>query len=249
MHSMTSASATELPAGTVHLWYTSVPQARIPLDQYLSILDEEERCRAARFHFDRDREPFILARASLRCLLARYTGADPAEIQFKQDRYGKLHIHHPVSSIRFNVTHSGDCIVHAIARGTDVGVDVEILRNSVELTSISSYFTAGEQAWLHAADAQTRDTRFFTLWTCKEAYIKALGRGLLKPLNSFEISLAERGEPKILSDSEDNAHLSSWRLLPFEPRRNVLGCVAVDVASTRVELRDYDSGVLLRHIV
>jgi 4'-phosphopantetheinyl transferase len=246
---MTSASAIELPVGTVHLWYTSAPHTRIPLDQHLSILDEEERCRAARFHFDRDRDLFILARASLRRLLARYTGADPAQIQFKQNPYGKLFIDHPVSSVRFNVAHSGDCIVHAIAQGTEVGVDVEVLRNSGELASISSYFASGEQAWLLAADAQARDTGFFTLWTCKEAYIKALGRGLSKPLNSFEVSLADGGKPRILSDSEDNAHLNSWRLMLFEPRRNVLGCVAVDVASTLVELRDYDSGVLLQRIV
>lgn len=90
---------------------------------------------------------------------------------------------------------------------------------------------------------------FFTLWTCKEAYVKALGRGLSKSLNSFEVSLADGGKPRILSDSEDNAHLNSWRLLLFEPRRNVLGCVAVDIASTLVELRDYDSGVLLQRIV
>ena len=246
---MTPAPAIELPVGTVHLWYTSTAQARISPGQYLSILDEEERCRAARFHFDRDRELFILARASLRCLLARYTGVDPAKIRFKQNTYGKLFIEHPVSSVRFNVAHSGDCIVHAIAQGMEVGVDIEILRNSGELASISSYFAAGEQACLLAADAQVRDIRFFTLWTCKEAYIKALGRGLSKPLDSFEICLAEGREPKISFDSEDNAHLNSWRLLLFEPRRNILGCVAVDIASTRVELLDYDSGALLRRIV
>lgn len=246
---MISAPAIELPAGAVHLWYTSATQTRIPPDQHLPILDEKERCRAARFHFDRDRELFILARASLRCLLARYTGVDPAQIRFKQNPYGKLFIEHPASSVRFNVAHSGDCIVHAIAQGTEVGVDIEILRNSAELTSISSYFAPGEQAWLLAAGAQAGDTRFFTLWTCKEAYIKALGQGLSKSLDSFEIGFAEGGEPKILSDSGNNAHPGSWRLLRFEPRRNVLGCVAVDVASTRVELRDYDSGALLRRIV
>ncbi len=130
----------ELPSGTVHLWYMSVTDTRILLDNHLSVLDEEEKYRANRFHFEPDRTRFILAHGSLRSLLARYTGSDPALIRFKQNRYGKPFLQHPHSPVQFNVTHSAGFIIHAVAHGTELGVDVELVRNSAGLASVASYF-------------------------------------------------------------------------------------------------------------
>lgn len=228
----------------------SVADTNISFDHHLAVLDEEELHRASRFHLDHDRVRFVLGRASLRCLLARYSDSDPALIQFKQNRYGKPFLQYPASPVQFNVTHSGNCIFHAIAHGTEVGVDAEVIRDSAGLASISSYFSAGEQDWLSATDSLAWNSAFFTLWVCKEAYIKALGRGLSKPLNSFEISLAmgkEGLEPRVLFDSDDAAP-GSWRLVIFEPGRNVLGCLAVNHTCKIVELREYGSGTLLRRI-
>ena len=248
----------ELPSETVHLWYMSVTDTRILLDNHLSVLDEEEKYRANRFHFERDRTRFILARGSLRSLLARYTGSDPALIRFKQNRYGKPFLQHPHSPVQFNITHSAGCIVHAIAHGTEVGVDVEFVRNSAGLASVASYFAAGEQAWLRAADPREQDVRFFTLWVCKEAYIKALGRGLSKSLDSFEISLGTRKgrkegmegiEPWILSDSENGAAPASWRLVLFKPAEDMLGCLAINSATQIVELREYGTEQIMHSLL
>jgi len=247
----------ELPSETVHLWYMSVTDTRILLDNHLSVLDEEEKYRANQFHFERDRTRFILARGSLRSLLARYTGSDPALIRFKQNRYGKPFLQHPHSPVQFNITHSAGCIVHAIAYGTELGVDVEFVRNSAGLASVASYFAPGEQAWLGAADAREHDVRFFTLWVCKEAYIKALGRGLSKSLDSFEISLetrkgrkegAEGIEPWILSDSENHAASASWRLMLFKPGEDILGCLAINSATQIVELREYGTEQIMHSL-
>ena len=247
----------ELPSETVHLWYMSVTDTRILLDNHLSVLDEEEKYRANQFHFERDRTRFILARGSLRSLLARYTGSDPALIRFKQNRYGKPFLQHPHSPVQFNITHSAGFIIHAIAHGTELGVDVEFVRNSAGLASVASYFAPGEQAWLRAVDPQERDVRFFTLWVCKEAYIKALGRGLSKSLDSFEISLetrkgrkegAEGMEPRILSDSENHGAPESWRLVLFKPGEDILGCLAINSATQIVELREYGTEQIMHSL-
>ena len=191
-------------------------------------------------------------------LLARYTGSDPALIRFKQNRYGKPFLQHPHSPVQFNVTHSGGCIVHAIAHGTEVGVDVELVRDSAGLASVASYFAAGEQAWLRAADPREQDVPFFTLWVCKEAYIKALGRGLSKSLDSFEISLGTRKgrkegmegiEPWILSDSENGAAPASWRLVLFKPAEDILGCLAINSATQIVELREYGTEQIMHSLL
>lgn len=242
MNNPASLRAIGLPERTVHLWRLSVAQTRISLDYHLSLLDEEEKFHAARFHFRQDREQSILARASLRSLMARYTGFAPDQIRFKKNQYGKPFLQYPDSPVQFNVTHSGDCIIHAITCGAEIGVDVEMVRDSGSLGSISSYFATGEQAWLDATAHEARDDAFFMLWTCKEAYIKALGRGLSKPLDSFEIGIVNN-EPKILLDSDDHAPADSWQLLLFKPEQNMVGCVAVNTSINAVEFRDYESGL------
>ena len=242
MSNPASTQAIGLPERTVHLWRLSVAQTRISFDYHLSLLDEEEKFHAARFHFREDREQSILARASLRSLMARYTGFAPERIRFKKNQYGKPFLQYPDSSVQFNVTHSGDCIIHAITCGAEIGVDVETVRDFSSLGSISSYFATGEQAWLDGMAHDARDDAFFMLWTCKEAYIKALGRGLSKPLDSFEIGIVNN-EPKILFDSDDHALADSWQLLLFKPKRNMVGCVAVNTSINAVEFRDYESGL------
>ena len=241
----------ELPVGTVHLWYMSVADTKVSFYHHLSVLDEEERHRANRFHLDQDRVRFVLGRASLRFLLARYTDSNPAHIRFRQNHYGKPFLQYPPGSLQFNMAHSGDSIFHAIVHGNEVGVDVEVIRDSVGLASISSYFATAEQDWLLARDSQEWNRAFFTLWVCKEAYIKALGRGLSKPLNSFAISVAmgkKGSESRIFFDSDDVAAPASWQLLIFELNRNALGCLAVNRACKIVELREYGSGTLLQRI-
>ena len=121
-------------------------------------------------------------------------------------------------------------------------MDVETVRDFSSLGSISSYFATGEQAWLDGMAHDARDDAFFMLWTCKEAYIKALGRGLSKPLDSFEIGIVNN-EPKILFDSDDHALTASWQLLLFKPERNMIGCVAVNTSINAVEFWDYESGL------
>jgi 4'-phosphopantetheinyl transferase len=242
MSNPASTQVIGLPERTVHLWRLSVAQTRISFDYHLSLLDEEEKFHAARFHFRQDREQSILARASLRLLMARYTGFAPERIRFKKNQYGKLFLQYPESPVQFNVTHSGDCIIHAITREAEIGVDVETVRDSGSLGSISSYFATGEQAWLDATAHEARDDAFFMLWTCKEAYIKALGQGLSKPLDSFEIGIVNN-EPKILFDSDAPALAASWQLLLFKPRPNMAGCVAVNTSINAVEFRDYESGL------
>lgn len=84
-------------------------------DYHLSLLDEEEKLHAARFHFRQDREQSILARASLRSLMARYTGFAPERIRFRKNQYDKLFLQYPDSSVQFNVTHSGDYIMKPLS--------------------------------------------------------------------------------------------------------------------------------------
>jgi len=97
--------------------------------------------------------------------------------------------------VEFNLSHAGDFTLIAIAQECRVGVDVERIRSGISSHVIAQqYFSASEFAELQSFPLKQRETAFFTCWTRKEAYIKALGEGLSIPLDSFDVSL-EPGKP------------------------------------------------------
>ncbi len=102
-----------------------------------SRLSSDELARAARFHFERDRTRFSVARAALREILAHYLGTSPAEIAFVYGDHGKPALAPPYGDLRFNLSHSHDLALCAVARGSEVGVDVERIRELDDLEGMA----------------------------------------------------------------------------------------------------------------
>jgi 4'-phosphopantetheinyl transferase len=139
------------------------------------LLADTERTRANRYHFADDRRRSIVARAATRRLLGRYLNADPRELVFIEEEHGKPALQH--REIEFNASHSGDLVALAFAKGTPVGIDVERRRRLNDCLALARrYFSAEELAFVNtAADAVDA---FFTVWTAKEAIVKASGAGI-----------------------------------------------------------------------
>lgn len=189
-----------LTPGEVHLWWASldVPEATAAaLDKVLST-DEHER--AMRFVFPRDRRRFVVARATLRRVLARYLAREPAEIRFAYGSRGKPRLR-PASAVRvveFNVAHSNALVVCAVSCNQRVGVDLEQLRPMHDLPQVAAVaFSRSEQKKLFGLAPEQQLLGFFNCWTRKEAYVKARGDGLFLDLDAFDVSLAP-GEPAAL---------------------------------------------------
>jgi hypothetical protein len=106
---------------------------RVHDPKFSGILSDDERSRADKFYFNRDRRRFIVARAGLRIILGRYLGIEPEQLRFHYNRYGKpsLSGHSGEDELRFNVSHSRDLALHAITREGNVGIDVEHLRENL----------------------------------------------------------------------------------------------------------------------
>src|SRR5207237_1874899 len=117
----------------------------------------------------------------LRKTLAEYLSVRPHDLSFTYGPFGKPALPPRLDGTRleFNLSHSGDMAVLAISRGPAVGVDVEQVIRVSELDSIASrFFSASEKAALNAVPAHARDSAFYSCWTRKEAFLKALGDGL-----------------------------------------------------------------------
>ncbi|WHZ11419.1 MAG: 4'-phosphopantetheinyl transferase [Burkholderiaceae bacterium] len=144
-----------------------------PQDQ-LDWLSEDERARASRFVLERDRRRYLAAHVALRKVLATQLGSDPARLAFETGPFGKPRLRG--SRLRFSLSHSEDLAAIAVTQDTEVGVDVEMLRE-VDRTLAVQVCTADEQRQIDAEPAH-HARAFLTCWTRKEACLKALGWGL-----------------------------------------------------------------------
>jgi 4'-phosphopantetheinyl transferase len=172
----------KLDAGAVHVW-------RWRLDQGLpdrSVLAADEQLRADRFRFDPDRQSFVVARSGMRRILGRYLTCDPGAIEFSYGSHGKPFL--ADGAIAFNLSHSGDWALLAVASDRAVGVDIERIKPVAELEKLTARFLmAAEHERIVALDEADRLLAFFRTWTCKEAYLKATGEGLGQ-LKSLEVA-------------------------------------------------------------
>jgi 4'-phosphopantetheinyl transferase len=158
----------------VNIWRVDLNEPSGPLRKLLAA---DELSRAERFVFDRDRNRFIVSRATLRRIWAGRLSVAPRSITFRQGPYGKLALA-TFAELRFNVSHSGDRGLIALAVGREIGVDIESLRGPTNLFEIvATFFSPAERAALEALSSADRHYAFFACWTRKEAYLKALGLG------------------------------------------------------------------------
>ena len=212
-----------LEAGEVHVWRLVLEQ---PLGRFIGLLDPDELTRANRFHFEKDRRHFIVARGFLRVLLGRYLTSDPKQLKFVYGDYGKPALAQE-SLLRFNMSHSQGMALYAFTEGRDVGVDVEYMRADFTGDDIARrFFSPFEVQSLCGLPDADRVESFFRCWTRKEAYIKATGRGLSQPLDGFDVTLAP-GETAALLRTDEGSH-ERWSMANVEVGPGYAGAVAVE---------------------
>jgi 4'-phosphopantetheinyl transferase len=161
--------------------------------RWLEILDQDERIRADRFRFERDRREFIAAHALLRSILAFHLGWPAALWQFDTGAFGKPKLagKFGVPEIDFNLSHTRGLVAAAVISGGVIGVDVEQIDSAkADFDVAQTYFAPPEVEILRQAPQPEQAICFFRLWTLKEAYLKATGSGLGTPLDSFAFTLA-----------------------------------------------------------
>lgn len=206
-----------LGADDVHVWRVTLSQPPAVVARLAEYLADDERERAARFHFERHRTAFRVARGALRVLAARHVGCAPEALVFGYRERGKPYLRAPVGDdLRFNVSHSGDVGLVAFARGREVGVDVEQRRTLSDLLSLArTSFSPGEFAALCRLAPDAHPDAFFACWSRKEAVIKATGEGIAQ-LAAFDVSLAP-GEPARLLRTPGEPAGARWELHELPP--------------------------------
>jgi 4'-phosphopantetheinyl transferase len=246
-------SHVDLPSNEIHLWCRSLinldPEA---LEGFKNILSEDEHIRASKFIAEKDRAKFIQARGILRSVLAFYLKIDPKEVEFEYTRHRK-----PVLSfnseenIQFNLSHAEDIVLIGIVRDFEIGVDVESLSHcrESEIDIIKEFCSPQEISLLQKVSQPQKLEAFLNCWTRKEAYLKALGRGLDDSLQDIHVTFQPGEPPRFLSIGENTQEASHWFLQGLQPATGYIGAVACRQRGLRLATWHWpDNGLNFFHL-
>lgn len=209
------ASPPALLPAEIHLYV--VPVAELEQNEALltSYINEEEEARASRFLNPQHGRHYRNVRGMLRKLLSLYLDTAADEIEFSYAEYGKPRLQDS-SALNFNLSHSRDMAAYVFSRDHEVGVDIEYMRPQKDLAAMMGHVgSVQEQAELQGLSEADACGAFYRLWTRKEAFIKACGRGLGMGLRSIHLGTAESHQP--LSVEYKSEILPEWFVQDIRP--------------------------------
>jgi 4'-phosphopantetheinyl transferase len=215
----------------VQVWYYRLDPGPDRVAEMLQWLDDAEAERARGFRFDMHSRRFVAGRGTLREILASYAGVGPRTVRFEYGAHGKPYIDGPecLSGLTFSVSNSGELGAVAIARGLELGLDLEQEKASADHDLVAEReFSAQEQRWYLDLSADRRPKAFFQLWTCKEAYLKGKGLGLNASLKCFSISLGSRAWPELAWSDIDLQDPRRWSFSWISTQPGYIACLALD---------------------
>jgi 4'-phosphopantetheinyl transferase len=216
------ASIPALTEHAVHVWRVALDD-EAHVESSWRFLSPDEHARAQRLAQSVHRRRFVLAHGALRALLAGYLDAAPSAITYVVGAHGKPSLaagDGVRASVEFNLSHSEDIALIAVARGQPVGVDVQHWSESVEhLRLADRFFSPHERDALRALthEAEQVAGAFFAAWTRKEAYVKATGYGIARGLHHFDVTLAPGEHARLLADRLDPDAPARWSMTALEP--------------------------------
>ena len=223
-----------LQDGIAYIWEGRLDAGSKVTAAARALLSTRERARADRFVYDHHRRRYTVAQAHLR----RVTGDHPANIRFNFGEHGKPFL---ADGPVFNQSHSSERVMIGVAAEGRLGIDIE-KRRTVRLMSeiASKNFTSDESEFFHRTPGPARQRVFFQLWTCKEAFLKALGVGLTAPLRSFSVDPSRNPQSALVHASAHGERPSDWHVGNIPCSSGATAAIAIDRPDIAVEPLGYD---------
>jgi len=160
-----------LPDHVVHVWRIGLAAGPEVVARCHDLLDAAERRRALGFGPVALRRRFTVSHGAARAILSGYLGAAPERLDLRVGRWGKPRLAGS-AGVQFNLSHTADVALLAVAGQRPVGVDIAHRRAGFPAGAFAArYFTAAERALVHAGGQAV----WLRLWARKEAWVKAAG--------------------------------------------------------------------------
>ena len=212
---------TALITGEVQLWLIKVPDAHLNIDALLARLTPAERERAAAKRIVAKQREYIAGQASLRTLLAQQLGVDPMQIAYRRGIKGKPYLGGSPSftqaQVQFNISHSGEMVMVAMALDAELGVDVEWYNERTDPYRVARRaFSVGERETLSNTPLPLQRAHFFAMWTCKEALVKCTGMGIHSGMANFEIEFDDSHGARVKAAWDTQSSVDRLCVVPLK---------------------------------
>ena len=208
----------------MHVWAVNSLGSCNQVHSFRSLLSKDELARASRFGLDEVQDIYTITHGLLRLLLSQYLACRPGDLRFVEGTHGKPEL--IGSELKFNISHSARTGLLAFTRGRDIGVDVERMNPQKATDQLAKRaFSEWEYKQIAALGRDQRTEAFFNCWTRKEAFIKALGKGLTFPLDAFDVSMQPGRTAQLLRVEGSNKKGSGWTMRSFMPFPGYPGAV------------------------
>jgi 4'-phosphopantetheinyl transferase len=176
----------------------------------------------------------------MRCILAEYVHKAARDLRFLYTEHGKPSLADTNADICFNLSHAGERGILGIARGRDIGVDIENVSRKVEVDNLAKrFFSPLESKSLDGIPLEEKKISFYRIWTCKEAFLKAQGFGLNRSLGSFDIDLSS-GAARLIATRPDATEAARWSIVELEAFAGYAAAIAVEGEVQRVNVIRYE---------
>lgn len=216
----------------IHIWYALPAEIQDPvlLEDYKTLLNDEETLQLSRFRFPKHQHQYLITRVLVRCVLSLYQPQiHPKAWHFKKNAFGKPFIAN-ASTLFFNISHTDEYVVMAVSFEKNIGIDIEKISSTINYMEIAERnFSAKEAALLKNTPKDLQPKIFFSLWTLKEAYLKASGNGLSVPLHTvcFAKKIQQNEEYRI-------NYLEDWQFWQACQNENHILCLGINSSKTFV---------------
>jgi 4'-phosphopantetheinyl transferase len=212
---------TRVSPSAVDVWF--LDPSGTSTRSWIDVLDPEERARAEAFRTPELREQYVAAHVMVRTVLSTYASVAPSEWRYAHGPKGRPRLVGAPVDLHFSLSHSGSRAAVAITVGRKVGFDLEEVDPGKDGLGIAErFFTSAEAEALRSCDGSERPGRFATLWTVKEAVLKARGVGLGSGLGTVEVALDAGGTVRSVT-----APGGPWSVGAWAPERGLRAAFAV----------------------
>jgi 4'-phosphopantetheinyl transferase len=217
----------EIEENQVHIWQAHIKTDSAYYKDISKSLSPDELERANNFRFPKDRERFIIRRYQLRLILSKYCGCQPFELIFGYNSCKKPFIRSPeFKEVKFNMSCSGDLMLVGLCNQNEIGIDIEKVCEITDLDNIASEnFSLPELKYLNAT--LDRTNAFYKIWTRKEAFIKAIGKGMYYPLKSFCVEVNSSGSCEHLVIFNHLTESKLWRTAEINTSDSYIASMAI----------------------
>ncbi len=233
----------------VHIWTAILDQPEAIIDGYYSILPDNEQKMVDKYRTGMIRKRQIISKGLVRLLISRYMNLNPNEIKFYYNEFGKPFVS-PDSdrdNIFFNLSHSDNIAVFIFSKKRKIGIDVEKIKELADMEGIVRLcFSESEKKWFNELPSTKKEEMFYKIWTSKEAYMKAIGKGFsFSPKRiSLELRINDNLFFKEIDGDED---FNRWKLITFRPNPDFISSLVVEDENFIIEHFSLDPQYIFNH--